>query len=259
MTNARVIILGILVAVLFSSCSFSEELDLSKDQQGQYKIDVDMSQAMEMMKSMGGAEQKPDSASSEPKDSVFSLYSQIDSIRDLFTDKELSYFFKGTGHLKMNEKENLLQFNLMYPVTDLQGLKDFFVTLQKKDSITKKNADTTVSVTEEPGNMDPLNQKAPPDFTNMLTPKTAYIITDSSISRESMSKEGLEKQMGDMKGMEMFFGQMTMTTTIKLPRPVIKLEGENVKLLDDKKTVVISTNLLELTSGSTSNHFYIKF
>ena len=248
----------IILAGILSSCSFSEEIDLSTEQKGQYKIDVDMSQAMEMMKSMGGSELKKDSTLSEPKDSSFSLYSQIDSVREHFTDRELSYFYKGTGNIKMNEKENLMKIHFMYPITDLADLKHFFETTQLKDSLTKKVTDTT-AVSSDGTEMSPMNQNNPADFTKMLSPKSAYIITDSSISREEMSKEGIDGQVGDMKGMEMFYGQMMISTTIKLPRPAILVQGENAKLLDDKKTVIISSSILELVSNKGGSKFYIKF
>ena len=93
----------------------------------------------------------------------------------------------------------------------------------------------------------------------MLTPKTAYIITDTSISREGIEKADMGGEMGDMKGMEMFFGQITISTTIKLPRPAKIVKGYNAKLLDDKKTVVISASMLELVSSKESTKFYISF
>lgn len=242
---------------LFSSCSISEEMDLSGGANGgYYKVDADMGQALTMMKSMGGGDQLKDSSMAGAKDSSFSLFNQVDSIREFFTDKELQYFLNGKGEMKMNMEENLFTMQLRYPIKDLKDMQQFFATQHKIDSITKANKD---SIPEAQGEGElQLNQKTP-DFSKMLTPKTAYIITDTSISREGIEKADMGGEMGDMKGMEMFFGQITISTTIKLPRPAKIVKGDNAKLLDDKKTVVISASMLELVSSKESTKFYISF
>ncbi len=247
----------LIALALFSSCSISEEMDLSGGANGgYYKVDADMGQALTMMKSMGGGDQLKDSSMAGAKDSSFSLFNQVDSIREFFTDKELQYFLNGKGVLKMNMDENLFTMQLRYPIKDLKDMQQFLGTQQKIDSITKTKKDS-IPEGEGEGEMQ-LNQKTP-DFSKMLTPKTAYIITDTSISREGIEKADMGGEMGDMKGMEMFFGQITISTTIKLPRPAKIVKGDNARLLEDKKTVVISASMLELVSSKESTKFYISF
>ena len=248
----------LIALALFSSCSISEEMDLSGGANGgYYKVDADMGQALTMMKSMGGGDQLKDSSMAGAKDSSFSLFNQVDSIREFFTDKELQYFLNGKGEMKMNMEENLFTMQLRYPIKDLKDMQQFFATQHKIDSITKANKDS-IPETQDEADM-PIGQKNPPDFSKMLTPKTAYIITDTSISREGIEKADMGGEMGDMKGMEMFFGQITISTTIKLPRPAKIVKGDNARLLEDKKTVVISASMLELVSSKESTKFYISF
>jgi hypothetical protein len=243
--------------LLFSSCSISEELDLSGEPGSQYKVDIDMSQAMTMMKSMGGAEQMKDSSLLGAKDSSFSLYSQIDTIREFFTDRELAYFFNAKGRIKMNLEENQMTMQLAYPVKDLQDMKRFLHAQMQVDSIGKTMKDT--AVVEDQNEMPNALGGAKPDFTNMMTPRSSYIITDTSISRESVDKEKMQTQMGEMKGMEMFLGQMSITTTIRLPRPAKTVKGENVRLLGDRKTIVIASSMQDLLSSDEGLKFFVSF
>ncbi len=56
-----------------------EEIDLSKEGNGHYQISIDMSQALEMMKSMGGSEKIPDSVANKKIDTAIALNYMIDS------------------------------------------------------------------------------------------------------------------------------------------------------------------------------------
>jgi hypothetical protein len=244
--------------ILFSSCTISEELDLSGEPGSQYKVDIDMSQAMSMMKSMGGAEQMKDSSLLGAKDSSFTLFSQIDTIREFFTDNDLAYFFNAKGRMKMNLEENQMTMQLAYPVKDLQDMKRFLHAQSKVDSIGKAMKDTVV-VADENEMPNALGGGPKPDFSNMMTPRSSYIITDTSISRESVDKEKMQTQMGEMKGMEMFLGQMSITTTIRLPRPAKTVKGENVRLLGDRKTIVIASSMQDLLSSDEGLKFFVSF
>jgi hypothetical protein len=100
---------------------------------------------------------------------------------------------------------------------------------------------------------------AKPDFTNMMTPRSSYIITDTSISRESIDREKIQSQMGEMKGIDMFLGQMSITTTIRLPRPAKIVRGEKVRLLNERKTIVIAASMQELLSSDEGLKFFVSF
>jgi hypothetical protein len=106
----------VIAALLFlSSCSMHEEIDLAKEGNGFYKIDVDMSQMMAMIKSMSG-EKIPDSVSNRVMDTVYSLKEMIDSSGGEFTAEEKAYFNNGTMHVKMNMPDNKMSVVMQFPV-----------------------------------------------------------------------------------------------------------------------------------------------
>jgi hypothetical protein len=250
------IFLTLISTVLFlSSCSIHEEINLSEEGKGYYKMSVDMSQAIEMMKGMGGKEQMPDSIANKVLDSSFSMSAQIDSVGLDFTDAEKKFFYFGTTHIQMNMKQNMMKMDLKYPIANAKELQQFFIVYAKVDSVSKLKQKENPEV-----NKDPTDMAISPDlFSALPANNKPYIITDTSIERIVVSKEDLTKQMGDMQGGEMFMSQMSYAITITLPRSVKRIEGKTVKLQDDKKTVLISLSFADMMSNPADGGFKIIF
>jgi hypothetical protein len=254
-------ITGILVITSFASCTLNEEIDLSTPGKGQYLVHTDMSQALTMMKSMGGG-QMPDSIKDKTIDTIISLASQLDSLYKPLSAEDQAYFKNGKLHMVMNMVENKFTMEMKYPVKDIKDLKNFFKVNQYVDSVNKSKKKEP-----EPGEEGAPDGGAAPGLSGlssmmsgMQSKGSPYIITDSSIQRVALTEEALTESMGEqMKGAEMFMSQMIMSATIKLPRPVKRLEGKNVKLQEDKKTVFFTTTFSELKENPENGSFKIVF
>jgi hypothetical protein len=255
------IIAGILVIASFASCTLNEEIDLSTPGKGQYLVHTDLSQMLTMMKSMGGS-QIPDSLKDKAIDTVISLASQLDSLDKPLSAEDQAYFKNGKLHMVMNMLEDKFTMEMKYPVKDIKDLQRFFVVNQYVDSVNKSKKKEPAPG-EEPaqgGGGAPGLSGITSMMSGMQSKGMPYIITDSSIQRVALSKEDLNESMGEqMKGAEMFMSQMMMSVTIKLPRPVKRVEGKNVKLQEDKKTVFFTTSFAELKDDPESGGFLIVF
>lgn len=259
--NIRNILSAMLLAASFTSCSINEEIDLSIPGKGQYLVHTDMSQAMEMMKGMGGG-QIPDSIKDRAIDTTFSLANEIDSLGITLSPEDAAYYKNGTMHIEMNMPENKVNVEMKYPVKDIKDLQKFFKVYYFVDSVKnerkKEKAATEESGSEGamPGGLDNMSTM----FRGVPSKGSPYIITDSSIQRIALSKETFAENMGDeMKGVEMFMSQMVMTITIKLPRQVKETKGDMIRVLEDKKTVVFSSSLADMKDDPSKTEFYIKF
>ncbi len=250
----------VIAALLFlSSCSMHEEIDLAKEGNGFYKIDVDMSQMMGMIKSMSG-EKIPDSVANRVMDSVYSLKDMIDSSGGEFTKEEKAYFYNGTAHIKMDMPGNKMSVVMQFPVKNAADLKKFFAVYDKVDSLNKLKKQQQKEAEATAGPNDQMNPTQGLMNGGLPFNRTPYIITDTSIERVALSKEKMQEQMGkEMQGAEMFMSQMNMMVTIKLPRPAKRLEGKNAKLSDDKRSVFLSTSLSEMMDNTESNTFKVIF
>jgi hypothetical protein len=220
-----------------------------------------MSQALTMMKSMGGG-QMPDSLKDKTIDTIISLESQIDSLDKPLSAEDQAYFKNGKLHMVMNMVENKFTMEMKYPVKDIRDLKNFFKVNQYVDSVNKsKKKETQPGEEGAPGGGGaPGLSGLSSMMSGMQANGSPYIITDSSIQRVALTDEALTESMGEqMKGAEMFMSQMIMSATIKLPRPVKRLEGKNVKLQEDKKTVFFTTSFSELKENPENGSFLIVF
>jgi hypothetical protein len=243
--------------LLISSCTVHEEINLGNAENGYYSMNMDMSAAVEMMKSMGGAGQLPDSVANNVIDSSFSMRSQIELIDTGFTDIEKSFFYLGNTHIQMNLKEGKMIVDMKYPVANTKQLQQFFGVSRLADSVSNEKKKTD----EDGAGMGITGSPSPASILSSFGAKgRPYIITDTSIERTAISKEELSEQMGqDMEGTEMFMNQMTYSITIQLPRPVKNLQGKNIKLLNDKKTVFFSAMFSELMEDAEAGRFKISF
>jgi hypothetical protein len=261
-TMQKLLLLLSAALFLLSSCSMQEEIDLSKEGNGHYQVNVDMSTMLEMMKSMGGNEKMPDSIATQVKDTTFSLANMIDSSGGNFTAAEKAYFHNGTMNIKMNMPENKLGVVMTFPVKNAMDLKNFFRVWSEVDSLNKakkaKQEEAEGSGNEMPNPMAGGGMSGMTD--NLPVKPSPYIITDSSIERMEQSKEDVMKDMGEQaQGAAMFMNQINMMTTIKLPRPVKRFEGKNVKLGDDKKSIFFSASMQDMMDDPKAGTFKVIF
>jgi hypothetical protein len=139
-------------------------------------------------------------------------------------------------------------------VEDIKDLKNFLRVYNLVDSAKKasKKGDDEGSDGPVPGFGEMMS--------GMPVKGSPYIITDNSIQRIALSKEELSKVMGeDAQGADMFLSQMTMSITIKLPRPVKEATGSMIKVSDDKMSVEFSANFSEMMDDPAKTEFLIKF
>jgi hypothetical protein len=257
------LLLSLFVSVMFlTSCSMHEEIDLTKEGNGHYQVAIDMSAMFEMMKSMGGSEKIPDSLSKQKRDTTFSLANMIDSSGGSFSAEEKAYFHNGTMHIKMDMEANKMDVVMKFPVKNAIDLKNFFAVWNKVDSLNKLKK-ALANEDEQGGNEmpNPMSGSGLDGMTNNLPVKPSpYNITDSSIERIAQSKEEVMGDMGEQaQGAAMFMNQISMMTTIKLPRPAKKLEGKNVKLSDDKKSIFFSASMQDMMDDPAAGAFKVIF
>lgn len=256
--------LSISITLFFlSSCNMHEEIDLSKEGKSHYQISIDMSQALEMMKSMGGAGKIPDSVANKKVDTTISLRYLIDSSGGEFTAAEKAYFYNGNMNMKVDMQENKMNIVLKFPVKNAMDLKNFFSVYDKVDSLNKikkkeKEAAEAGNTNEMPNAMDPA--KGMMDAGSLPVKRSPYIITDTSLERMVQTSTEMMGDMGEQaQSAEMFMTQVTIMTTIKLPRPVKKLEGKNVKLSDDKQSIFFSATMAEMKENPAVGGFKVIF
>lgn len=260
-TMQKLLLLLSATLLFFTSCSMHEEIDLSKEGNGHYQISMDMSAMLEMMKSMGGGEKMPDSIANEKKDTTFSMATLIDSSGGNFTTEEKAYFYNGTMNVKLDMQANKMDMIMKFPVKNAMDLNKFFGVWARVDSLNKIKKQEQQAAADNNEMPNPLAGGGMSGLTNNLPVKPKpYIITDTSIERVEQSKEEVMEDLGEQgQGAAMFLNQVTLMTTIKLPRPAKKLEGKNARLSDDKKSIFLSASIQDMMDDPKAATFKVIF
>ncbi len=243
--------------VFFASClEINEEVQINANGSGQVSTTMDMAQLIDMMQAMGGEEfeKKKD----EKIDSVISLKSFVDTAKNL-TEDQKALLRNGTLRIKMNMAEKEFNLNMKYPFSSLENL-------QKLNNALAQNGGGFGNAMK--GAMGNSSQEGTEQSTESSEMDQLLGIFDYTVSngliKKSVNKEKLRKLEDNPKMAEMKQGadmgiEVLYNVTYKLPRPVKSVDNAKAKLSDDKKTVTIRTNLMEIFTNPDQFAFTIQY
>jgi hypothetical protein len=241
------IILLVSVIVCFVSCyEVNEEITIDPNGGGTFITKMDMGQMLEMIQSMAGEEELVKEGLDKAIDTTIFMKNILDSVKDA-TAEQKQLLQNGKLNLQMNMKDKLFKARVDIPFkkhSDLQlllsgkgnsmsGLSQLFKGAFDKG----ESAKPALDVSKEPG-LEDMN--------------TIFDVTvkDGLISRKvnlERHKALIEKpEIAQLQQMASGGMEILYTTTIKLPRPAKKVENPLLKLSDDKKTITLKYNLLDL-------------
>jgi hypothetical protein len=248
----------LLIAVLVNSCyEVNEEIVINPNGSGTYATHMDMSALIDMMQTLAGDDELSKEGLDRALDTTIQLKNMIDSAKDLTaTQKELMQ--NGTMHMAMNLKEKIFQADMNFKFKDytqLQslisgagtgGIANVFKTVfEKSDS-----SAAALDAPKDPG-LDDLGSVYD------VTVKDGFI---SKKINEQKLKAILDRpEMAQMKEVSGQGIEIMYTTVMKLPRPVKKTDNALLKLSDDKKTVTIKYNLLEILDTPDKFSYVIEY
>ncbi len=256
------------LSLIVSGClEIEESINLNADGSGTMEIKTDMSEIMGMIAMMGG-----DKSEKINKDTIISYKPYLDTAQSL-TETEKNLLRNATWNIKMNSDEAIMKMTLKAPFKHPGEVNEIMAVLQKWDNVnvmseTMKGLGPDSSAGADMGMEEMGSGK------NSLGDMTKdYFITkwengklskklDEEKYKELSKDEGLNsfKQMGDMApGGGDILEKITVVTKFALPRPAKKVEGKNVKLSDDKKTVTISCPVSDIYTNPKNFEYKIEY
>ena len=234
-----------LSCAFFVSClEINEQVEIKDNGSGQLSSSMDLSQLIDMMQAMGGEEfeKKKD----EKLDSVIYLKDIVDTAKNL-TAEQKRLMRDGKVRVQMNMAEKLFKLEMQYPFSSLETLQKLHSAMSDggigfgsimKDAMGEKDK------TDESG----VNSDGP-DM-NKLMGIFDYNISNGLI-KKTVNPEKLKAMMDDPKMAEMKQGaemgiEVLYNVTYNLPRPVKSVSNPKAKISDDKKSVNLRMNLMEI-------------
>lgn len=245
--------------VCFTACyEVNEEITINPDGSGTHNTKMDMGQMLEMIESMAGEEELAKEGLDRVLDTTILMKSVLDSAKDM-TPEQRELLKDGKMNLKMNMKEKVFKAEVNIPFKNYKNLQ----------SLMSGNGNSMTGLSQlfkgvfDKGEEKPaLDSPKEPGLEDMNT-IFDVVVKDGVVSRKvnpEKHKALVEKpevtQLQQMAegGMEILY-----TTVIKLPRPAKQVENPLMKLSDDKKTVTLKYNLLELFDHPEKFSYRVEF
>jgi len=256
----------LLTALVFSSCSFTEEITFKEDGSGEFVMYYDMSEMMTAMKGMGG-EKPEDSEKKEATEIIDStiffkdiLVERADSISKLPQEeqKKLKKLESVIMKMKMNEATDEFSFGFgssFKNLNDLPEMLDNLETAKKMNS--KGNAQ-----------YDQMSASQVAKSAENTLENVSFTFDGTRFSRfyketaEEVSKEEIEALTAEMSSMgedyKELFDNMSYNLVYHFPKKVKSVSNKDAVISNNGKTVTLSLNFTDMVKNPNYNNLDIK-
>ena len=246
-------ILPAILAFSFAGClDINESVDIRKDGSGQLTMDMDMSQMVDIMQTYMGKDELEKKGMSK-MDTTILLKDIVDTSSSLSEDKK-AILRPGRVHIKLDMDAKVFTVHSMFPFTSLANLQKLY-TLMNDGSL--GNAKLFGSLGGDagagasPGDINQFNSIF--DFTckdGLLTKK---------LNKEKFDALKNDPQMAQVKQASQMGIDINYTTTLTLPRPVKKISNPLAKQSDDKMTVTMKYNLIDVFDHPAQFEYTVEY
>jgi hypothetical protein len=233
-------ILPAVLAFSFAGClDINESVDIRKDGSGQLTMDMDMSQMVDILQTYMGKDELEKKGMSK-MDTTILLKDVVDTLSSMSEDKK-AILRPGRVHIKLDMDAKVFTVHSMFPFTSLTNLQSLYALMNDGSLGNAKlfgSLGGDAGAGANPGDLNQFNSIF--DFTckdGMLTKKLNKAKFDALKNDPQMAQVKQASQMGM---------DINYTSTISLPRPIKKISNPLAKLSDDKLTVTMKFNMIDV-------------
>jgi hypothetical protein len=236
----------LLCLFLLAGCfDIHEDIEIRNNGSGQLAVNTDMSQLLDIMQTYIGKDEMEKELPSKKMDTTLLMKTIVDTARDITPEKK-ALIRNGKVHMQLDMDQKLFKADMHFPFNNLSDLQKLYATMNDGSMGTadlfKGLASGKSSDSAAPGG-------SVPDM-NQFNSVYDFTAKDGLLSRK-INKEKLQalqqnsqfSQMKDAAGAGM---EVPYTLTIHVPRPVKKIDNSIATLSEDKKTVTIKYNLMDV-------------
>ncbi len=238
-------LMPLLLAFCFTGClDVYENTEVKADGSGSMTMDMDMSQMVEMLKTYMTKEDL-EKKGMEKMDTTIMMKDIVDTNKALSAEKK-ALLRPASVRIQMDMDAKIFKMHMSFPFSSQENLQKLY-TVMSDGSL--GNAQLLKSMI--PGGQDGGVQQggSSPDI-NQFNGVYDFVSKDGLMSKKLNADRWKTLQDNPMFAQVKQAGQMGVeiayTVTVKLPRPVKKVDNPLAKLSDDKKTVTIKYNLIDV-------------
>lgn len=219
-----------------------ENVNIKKDGSGQLVMDMDMSQMVEMLQTYMGKDELAKKGLQKIDTTIY-MKDVVDTLSSLSPEKK-ALLRTGSVHITVNLDEKVFKTHMQFPFTSLDNLQQLY------SAMSDGSLGSTQLLKGLVGGQDGADAGgANPDINQFngiydFTCKDGTMI--KKLNQEKWKALINDPQLAQAKQASQMGIEIIYTTTIQFPRPVKKVDNSLAKLSDDKKTVTIRYNLMDL-------------
>jgi hypothetical protein len=227
-------------ACLMMGClDINENVEIKKDGSGNMAIDMDLSQMVELLQTYMGKDELAKKGM-EKMDTTIQMKDIVDTVQSLSAEKK-ALLRPGTIHIKMDLDQKVFTTHMQFPFSNMNQLQGLYKTMSDGSL---GNANLLSGLAGQSG-----QTQGSPDINQFngiydFTCKDGVMI--KKLNPEKWKALKNDPQLSQMQQASQMGMEILYTTTIALPRPVKKVDNPLAKLSDDKKTVTIKYNLVDI-------------
>ena len=251
------------VPVLFLFClsgciEIHEEIDIRSNGSGVWQTHMDMGQLLDLMQNYIGKEEMEKQLPQKGMDTTIFFKNIVDTAKNISPEKK-ELVKDGRINMKLNMDQKIFNTEMDFPFKNLKHLQQLYNSLS--DGSLGANLFKGLGPAKT-DSLNPMGNMQGPDFTQF---NSIYDFKSSEgrLSRK-FNKDKLQQlldnpQLSQLKDAGNMGVEIPYTITIKLPRPVVKIDNPLAKLSDDKKTVIIQYNLIEMLNTPQKYEYNLEY
>ncbi|HVS96286.1 MAG TPA: hypothetical protein VHE54_07360 [Puia sp.] len=232
-------ILSAVLALSFAGClDIDERLDVNKDGTGQLAMDMDMSQMIDILQTYMGKDEL-EKKGLHKMDTTILLKDVIDTSTKLSEDKK-AILRPGRVHIRLDMDAKVFTVHSMFPFSSMANLEKLYAL--QNDGSTLANARLFGNIAgDSSGGPGDINQ-----FNGLFDFKCRDGLLSKELNKEKFEALKNDPQMAQIKQATQMGMEINYTSTLSLPRPVKKIDNPLLKLSEDRKTVSMKFNLIDV-------------
>jgi hypothetical protein len=253
--------LTVAFSIFLVSCyEVNEEIVINADGSGSYDTKMDMSQLIDMMQTFAGEEELKKDGLDKVYDTTILFKNMLDSAKDM-TAEQKALMKDGKMKMQMNIKDKIFKMDMNFLYKDLNSLQ-MLMSGKAGNGAGMTNAFKNMFGGKKDEGEEPAGAPKGPDMGDIaaiydVTIKNGLI--QKKVNTAKYKEFMARPEMAQMKQLSGSGMEVLYTTTIKLPRAAKKTDNPLIKLSEDKKTVTMKYNMLELLENPEKFAYTIEY
>jgi len=242
----KLLLPAVFMMTLAGCFEIEEQVDIKSNGSGMLTVNTNMSQLLEMMQTYIGKEEMEKQLPKKVMDTTLLMKDVVDTAKNISPEKK-ALVRDGKIHMKLNMEEKVFKADMHFPFTSLNNLQQLYTSMNDGSLGT---ANLFKGLASGKGDTDSAGSNANVPDMNQFNAIYDFQSKDGLISRKVNAEKWKALQetpeFAQMKQATSMGIEVPYTLTVNLPRPVKKIDNALSKLSDDKKTVTIKYNLIEV-------------